>query len=730
MLSLFRAFGRHGGRRVGTSALTIGLVTSLASLTVIVSGPAPAGANHDPTEATAEIHITKIVYGAAFPGPAGNFTTGDSETAIPGFPASIPDGETVSFEVAPGTYDITEVVGVNDTPPHIFCSSRPDLEPDPMWSVSGAVLTLAPSAGSFIACVFTNNIPAVNANPAVPGEINIVKVVENDPGDGQTFSFGFNTGDNPDPEIPDLAHGDTVRLSTDAVQLTNPNTNLPTLGYTIGESEPDTPYQYVSLTCGGNFGSFVGAGNTNDSGNPGAGIPRPGNSQFITCIYVNRFAAGLELVKVLAGPPPPQGDLFGLDINGGEVDEFVPIQGGSTFPLPVNPGLVTFRETAGGTTELDEYLTQISCVDRDTQAPRQFTLDGDGRGGSLDLEAGDDVICTITNTWVELSIVKDGPAQAPVGSTVTYDFTLTNNGDNELTMSSAGDDKLGSLEDEIIAACGDTVLGEHVLAPDGDPGGGDVCQFSVDHVVTDLFDPLTNTVNVAYTNQAGPVLASDTHTLDVVFPFSTLAVVVVGGDPDFELTGPGLDEPITFTLEPDGEPFTALGLPAGQYTIDMTAIEDGFVLDAIDCGPEETSVNLAAGTVVFDVADGPVICTYTLSAEDDDDYDQYPGDDDFDFDTPFDDADDDDDDVQAPAVVAGDNQNNNNGGPGSADPGLSAAGDPGGPAPAADSAPQAVDQLPRTGTRLTQAGLMAGLLMILLGVAALLGARRREMHKA
>lgn len=106
----------------------------------------------------------------------------------------------------------------------------------------------------------------------------------------------------------------------------------------------------------------------------------------------------------------------------------------------------------------------------------------------------------------------------------------------------------------------------------------------------------------------------------------------------------------------------------------------------------------------------------------DGDYDQYPGDDDFDFDTPFDDADDD----PAPAEIAASNDNDqSSGGQTTADLGVQASGGAA-PAPASDVAPQAMNELPRTGTALAQLGLMAGLLMIMFGLSALYGARRRQ----
>ncbi|MGH9003438.1 MAG: DUF7507 domain-containing protein, partial [Acidimicrobiia bacterium] len=335
--------------------------------------------------------------------------------------------------------------------------------------------------------------------------------------------------------------------------------------------------------------------------------------------------------------------------------------------------------------------------------------------------AGDSHSLNVFSPSVE--IVKSGPAAASVGDEIEYTFTVTNTSSDDtptLVLDSVDDSILGDL---LAAATeGDSSCDEV------DPG--ESCEFTAPYTVLDTdADPLLNDVTVHFHPDGfddTDVTAAARHIVDLVpADLASLTVVVVGGDPDFELTGP-IEE--SFTLDPTSASITFEDIPNGEYTIDMTALEAGLVLDAIDCDPEETSLNLAQGIIVFDVADAPVTCTYTLSAEDDDDYNQYPGDNDFDFDTPFD-NDDDTDDPQAPAQVAGDNQTNNPGS-GSNDPGLGGAGDPGFPAPAGDIAPQAVDQLPRTGTALAQLGLMSGLLMILFGLAALLGARRRQATEA
>jgi LPXTG-motif cell wall-anchored protein len=208
----------------------------------------------------------------------------------------------------------------------------------------------------------------------------------------------------------------------------------------------------------------------------------------------------------------------------------------------------------------------------------------------------------------------------------------------------------------------------------------------------------------------------------------SLTVKVVGGDPTFDLAPDPLDV-APFTLDP-GESVTFDGLPAGEYTLTMTDLEDGLVLDAIDCDPEEISFETVGDpSVTFAVVDGaPITCTFTVSEVDDDDpydtYDDDPGDSGFDFDTPFDNA----GDPASPAptgdvaaINAGVTQQ-----PQPSGEQLAVAGDTASqPAPAGDNAPTALDQLPRTGATVAPLTMLSGLLLILGGLTSVLGRRRK-----
>ena len=199
---------------------------------------------------------------------------------------------------------------------------------------------------------------------------------------------------------------------------------------------------------------------------------------------------------------------------------------------------------------------------------------------------------------------------------------------------------------------------------------------------------------------------------------------MVGGDPDFTLDGPFDAD---FTLDP-GQSATFDDIPAGVYTLTMTGLEDGLVLDAISCGAATLTVNLAARRVTFDFGgDGLVTCQFTVS--DDGGYDDDPGGPGFGFDSPFDDAGQTDQPDPSPTgdptlagVLAATNTDTAGGGPQQAPAVQGDAGDQ----PAVG--PVAVGELPRTGNDLLPVGLAAAFLIAGRILSAL--ARRRRTQAA
>jgi len=165
-------------------------------------------------------------------------------------------------------------------------------------------------------------------------------------------------------------------------------------------------------------------------------------------------------------------------------------------------------------------------------------------------------------------------------------------------------------------------------------------------------------------------------------------------------------------------------LAPGTYSVDEI-VPSGWTLESVTCVNQDGVAQDPAAIVL--TAGETVTCTFVDVREPDDDYDQYPGDSDFDFDTPFDDSS--DPVIPSPeTTVAGT----------VADPApqtqsddlLTVAGATDlQPAPAGDAAPTALAELPRTGAGVRHL-VVAGLMLIIGGLALLARPRRRNLHQA
>jgi hypothetical protein len=183
-----------------------------------------------------------------------------------------------------------------------------------------------------------------------------------------------------------------------------------------------------------------------------------------------------------------------------------------------------------------------------------------------------------------------------------------------------------------------------------------------------------------------------------------------------------------FSLTDDGVNNSGALVP-GSYSV-AESVPDGWTLDSVSCVNQDGEVEDPANIVL--TAGETVTCVFidVLEEDDDDGYDQYPGDSDFDFDTPFDNA----GDPVAPApaaTVGGTNAGDANVGiqqPQSGDL-LAVAGDTQ-PAPAGDAAPSALGELPRTGAGIRDLTMLAGVMVLIGGLVLLAKPRRRTAHQA
>jgi uncharacterized repeat protein (TIGR01451 family) len=142
--------------------------------------------------------------------------------------------------------------------------------------------------------------------------------------------------------------------------------------------------------------------------------------------------------------------------------------------------------------------------------PLTNTVTASGTGADSQQRVQDTDSCETDVRHPAIRIVKDGPATAHVGDTITYTFEVTNVGDTDLHDV--------TLSDPICDA-GSVLLvddgnGDAILAVD------EVWRYSCTHVVTaDDPDPLPNTATVSGTDEGGTTVTDeDSHVVDIIHP--------------------------------------------------------------------------------------------------------------------------------------------------------------------------------------------------------------------
>ena len=118
---------------------------------------------------------------------------------------------------------------------------------------------------------------------------------------------------------------------------------------------------------------------------------------------------------------------------------------------------------------------------------------------------------------------KTGPALSKVGDTATYTITVENTGITELTKVSIIDSLIGDItnngDNGAVSDCGPTLA------------AGATCTITVERVIQpgDL-DPLTNVVDVVYSQDSTQVSDSDSHDINLFQPSVTLDKKADGSD--------------------------------------------------------------------------------------------------------------------------------------------------------------------------------------------------------
>ncbi|MBO0899434.1 hypothetical protein J1G43_05595 [Cellulomonas sp. zg-ZUI22] len=253
---------------------------------------------------------------------------------------------------------------------------------------SGAVLL---DLGQDVTCTVLNDDQ--------PATLTLVKEVVNDHGGDAEATDWTLTADGPTTGVTGETGSDTVT-----------GVDVSAGDYTLSEADGPADYTASDWSCEG--GTLDGDTVT------------VANGEAVTCTVTNTFAAPrLTLVKDVlneqGGTATPEE--WTLRAEGPETVTGA-TRGPTVTDVPVTPGAYTLSEVDG-----PEGYTQVGWVCEDAAGP--VAVDGD----VLELAAGDDVTCTVTNTdaqatapWTAVKS-SDPPSGTEVqpGQVVTYTVTLS-----------------------------------------------------------------------------------------------------------------------------------------------------------------------------------------------------------------------------------------------------------------------------------------------------------------
>ncbi|HUF58036.1 MAG TPA: hypothetical protein VMR89_00880 [Actinomycetota bacterium] len=237
------------------------------------------------------------------------------------------------------------------------------------------------------------------------------------------------------------------------------------------------------------------------------GILHDGDDLVYTITVTNagdETATGVEIVDVL--PLGGQGVAF---------PPFPTLAGKAcTVTSSVLPGGVPHAEVRCGPVSLDpgesSTVTVRVIVDGNFCGPISNVVDVEGSnepganvGDDNHAETTDEVACV-----PRIRLSKGGPSFAHVGDTITYVFTVRNNGGVALTNIDISDPKCDSSPTLVDDGNGNSTLGV-----------GEAWRFECDHTVTSADGNVVhNLARVTGDHEGGTVRDTDTHDVDVIHP--------------------------------------------------------------------------------------------------------------------------------------------------------------------------------------------------------------------
>ena len=241
-------------------------------------------------------------------------------------------------------------------------------------------------SGDDIVCTITNTRET--------GRLEVVKdlIPAADPG---TFDLQIDGS----TEKQDAVDGDTTGEKT-------LNTGPHTVGELAGSAATDLDDYQKSIRC-------IDTANANQevlnqpADDADASVQVDSGDDIVCTITNTRETGRLEVVKDLIPATDP--GTFDLQIDG-STEKQDAVDGDTTGEKTLNTGPHTVGELAGSAaTDLDDYQKAIRCIDTANANQEVLNQPADDADASVQVDSGDDIVCTITNTREtgRLEVVKD-----------------------------------------------------------------------------------------------------------------------------------------------------------------------------------------------------------------------------------------------------------------------------------------------------------------------------------
>ncbi|WP_299178598.1 hypothetical protein [uncultured Neptuniibacter sp.] len=483
----------------------------------------------------------------------------------------------------PGFFSVTEAGPTGDFAfVSLSCSVivAADNKNDSVINLSGQTAEIGLAPGETVKCTYTN------FRAANPGSIFIEKYVVGP--DGSTIitdrdaQFPYSTASNQDGQgdggvgLP----GNFSLTTVNGQAATSPLfTNIFAGDHTVTESVP-AGYTLDRVECE-EVGGTTGDPSTGVNGFAEISLD---DGETIICRFYNKPLPRIRVLKALI--PSNDSGLFDLRVDGG-VEAASVGDGGDTGWVTVNVGSHSVSELGSGGTDLNNYVSDVSC-DNNTGVDPGTSLDV----GNLDYN--DDVTCTITNTRKgNIKIVKNS-----IGGDGSFDYT----GSLGLTSltTQGGSDDTGTTYFNLNP-------GTYTVT-ETDPGP----QWDL----TDL--SCSDTDNTVVSNATATIELDPGETVVCTYENTRRGNIIIvknsiGGDGEFAYSGSlGLTS-LTTVGGTDDTGNTYFNMVPGIYSVTETDPAPNWDLTGLSCietGGQNTATNNATANIMLDPGE-TVTCTYT-----------------------------------------------------------------------------------------------------------------------